>query len=288
MHSESDSSFEPTPGGPTQSGNATPSPATNADAAPLSPAIAATAPGQIRVIKRNGTVVPYTDDKIALALTKAFLAVEGGTAAASPRIRELVGHLTEQVTGTFKRRFPSGGTLHIEDIQDQVELALMRSGEHRVARDYVLYREDRARARAERQETEAVPAEPASNINVVYEDGRKGPLDVARIRTLVREACTSLDAVDADRIIDEALSNMYDGISQKDVSTSLLITARTLVEEEPNYTYVSARLLLDELRTEALQFLNVATGEHFRATQSEMLELYPAALAAFIERGIQL
>jgi ribonucleoside-diphosphate reductase alpha chain len=240
------------------------------------------------VIKRNGTVVPYTDDKIALALTKAFLAVEGGTAAASPRIRELVNHLTEQVTGTFKRRFPSGGTLHIEDIQDQVELALMRSGEHRVARDYVLYREDRARARAERRETEAAVEEPAANINVVYQDGRKGPLDVARIRTLVREACTSLDAVDADRIIDEAMSNMYDGISQKDVSTSLLITARTLVEEEPNYTYVSARLLLDELRTEALQFLNVAAGEHFRATQSEMVELYPAALAAFIERGIQL
>jgi len=284
MHTESDSSFEPTLGGPTRSGNATPS----ESASPLSPAIAATAPGQIRVIKRNGTVVPYTDDKIALALTKAFLAVEGGTAAASPRIRELVGHLTELVTGTFKRRFPSGGTLHIEDIQDQVELALMRSGEHRVARDYVLYREERARARAERQETDAPAEESASHINVVYEDGRKGPLDVARIRTLVQEACTSLDAVYADRIIEEALSNMYDGISQKDVSTSLLITARTLVEEEPNYTYVSARLLLDELRTEALQFLNVSAGEHFRATQSEMVDLYPTALAAFIERGIEL
>ncbi len=284
MHTESDSSFEPTPGGPSQSGNAT----SSNSASSLSPAIAATAPGQIRVIKRNGTVVPYTDDKIALALTKAFLAVEGGTAAASPRIRELVGHLTEQVTSTFKRRFPSGGTLHIEDIQDQVELALMRSGEHRVARDYVLYREDRARARAERQESEAPAEASTSSINVVYEDGLTGPLDVARIRTLVREACTGLEAVDADRIIDEALSNMYDGISQKDVSTSLLITARTLVEEEPNYTYVSARLLLDELRTEALQFLNVASGEHFRATQSEMVDLYPTALTAFIERGVEL
>ncbi len=232
-------------------------------------------------------MVSYTDDKIALALTKAFLAVEGGTAAASPRIRELVAHLTDQVTGTFKRRFPSGGTLHIEDIQDQVELALMRSGEHRVARDYVLYREDRSRARAERRQAEPVATSTAA-INVVYEDGGRGPLDVERIRTLVREACTDLDTVDADRIIEEAMTNMYDGISQKDVSTSLLITARTLVEEEPNYTYVSARLLMDELRTEALHFLNVSSGEHFRATQSEMIELYPVALAAFIERGIEL
>jgi len=253
----------------------------------LSPAIAATAPGQIRVIKRNGTVVPYTDDKIALALTKAFLAVEGGTAAASPRIRELVGHLTGQITSTFKRRFPSGGTLHIEDVQDQVELALMRSGEHRVARDYVLYREARAQARAEREAT--TPAvQGAPTIEVVDLDGRTGPLDMARIRTLVGEACTSLDAVDPSRIIDEAMTNMYDGISQSDVSTSLLITARTLVEEEPNYTYVTARLLLDELRTEALRFLEVASGAHYRATQSEMVELYPAALAAFIERGVEL
>jgi len=281
MHSEADSEFG------SKKETTLPGKSDEPVPAPLSAAIAATAPGQIRVIKRNGTVVSYTDDKIALALTKAFLAVEGGTAAASPRIRELVVHLTDQVTGTFKRRFPSGGTLHIEDIQDQVELALMRSGEHRVARDYVLYREERSRARAERQDAEPVKGE-SSAIGVVYADGHKGPLDVARIRTLVREACTGLDSVDADRIIDEAMTNMYDGISQSDVSTSLLITARTLVEEEPNYTYVSARLLLDELRAEALQFLNITTSAHFRATQSEMVDLYPAALAAFIERGIEL
>ncbi|MGE0624688.1 MAG: ribonucleoside-diphosphate reductase subunit alpha [Pseudomonadales bacterium] len=284
MHTEPDPRFDRSSGSSKDARSNAPRAQT---AEPLSPAIAATAPGKLRVIKRNGTVVPYTDDKIALALTKAFLAVEGGTAAASPRIRELVSHLTEQVTTTFKRRFPSGGTIHIEDIQDQVELALMRSGEHRVARDYVLYREERAKARRQRREAEQPAAEKPA-ISVVYEDGSKGPLDVERMRTLVREACTDLAAVDAERIISEAMTNMYDGISRKDVSTSLLMTARTLIEEEPNYTYVSARLLLDECRTEALAFLNVASGEHFRATQSEMVNLYPTALAAFIERGIEL
>ncbi len=204
-------------------------------AEPLSPAIAATAPGQLRVIKRNGTVVPYTDDKIAVALTKAFLAVEGGTAAASPRIRELVAQLSEQVSATFKRRFPSGGTLHIEDIQDQVELALMRSGEHKVARDYVLYREDRTRARAAREGTQERVVKPHT-VEVIFEEGRRAPLDIERIRTLVGEACVNLADVDAERIIEEAMNNMYDGISHKDVATSLLICARTLVEEEPNYT----------------------------------------------------
>ncbi len=255
---------------------------------PLSPSIAATAPGKLKVIKRNGTVVPYTDDKIAVAVTKAFLAVEGGTAAASPRIRELVTELTGQVSATFKRRFPSGGTIHIEDIQDQVELALMRSGEHKVARDYVLYREERARIRARARADQPGRAEPAVTIQVQMEDGSRRPLDLARIRQLVAEACAGLDDVDAERIIREAMSNMYDGISEGDVSTALSICARTLVEEDPNYTYVTARLLLDELRREAFRFLGVNADNDFRAVQSEMTTLYAQAFQAFIRRGIEL
>ncbi len=255
----------------------------------LSPSITATAPGQLKIIKRNGTVVPYTDDKIAVALTKAFLAVEGGTAAASPRIRELVNTLTSQVTDTFFRRLPSGGTLHIEDVQDQVELALMRSGEHKVARSYVLYRADRARARAEKKEQDIVVDEAQASINVLQNDGTLAPLDINRLSTIITEACTDLDDVDAQRIIDESMNNMYDGISAKDVATSVLITARTLVEEEPNYTYVTARLLLDELRTEALTFLDVmGTGVEQTATQAQMTDMYPLALRSFIEKGIEL
>jgi len=260
-------------------------PGTNDSPPPLTPSITATAPGQLKIIKRNGTVVPYTDDKIAVALTKAYLAVEGGTAAASPRVRELVGALTLQVTATFKRRLPSGGTLHIEEVQDQVELSLMRSGEHKAARSYVLYREERARARADANEQTNQPEVALeTSISVVQSDGTTAPLDVARFHTLVDEACAGLSDVDAQLIVEEALNNMYDGISAKDVATSILITARTLVEEEPNYTFVTARLLLDELRTEALTFLNVANN----ATQSQMTGVYPRALTAFIKRGIEL
>ena len=255
---------------------------------PISPSIAATAPGQIRVIKRNGTVVPYAEDKIAVAITKAFLAVEGGTAAASPRIRELVAGLAGQVSSIFMRRLPSGGTIHIEDVQDQVELALMRSGEHKVARTYVLYREERARAR-EGEGVNPTTEKPIA-ITVVRRDGDRVALDMDRIRTLVTEACEGLEDVDAHRILTESLSNMYDGISEVDVATSLLITARTLVEEEPNYTFVTARLLLDQLRTETLEFLDVRTQgqEDYQATHSQMLDTYGKAFQAFIHRGIEL
>ena len=262
------------------------------DGAALAPSLTATAPGQLKVIKRNGTVVSYTDDKIAVAMTKAFLAVEGGTAAASPRIRELVNELVGQVSGTFRRRLPSGGTLHIEEVQDQVELALMRSGEHQVARSYVLYRAERARLRDEREQAQLNVAPEHANLHVTQPDGSRTLLDVGRIHTLVFEACENLSDVSPELIIDNALNNMYDGISSTDVATSLLITARTMVEDEPNYTYVTSRLLLDELRREALTFLDVQkTGAQpgdYRATQGEMAGLYPRALRGFLQRGTEL
>ncbi|MGK2913862.1 MAG: ribonucleoside-diphosphate reductase subunit alpha, partial [Porticoccaceae bacterium] len=250
----------------------------------LASPIAATAPGQIRVIKRNGAVVPYDDTKIAVAITKAFLAVEGPVAAASGRIHRTVAALNEQVTETFRRRMPSGGTVHIEDIQDQVELALMRSGEHKIARSYVIYRDERARERAARTPTVQPPtAYATTSIQVTLADGSRAPLDMARLHTIVSEACAGLKDVEVDAILGEALRNLYDGVAQSDVNTSLVITARTLVETEPNYTYATARLLMDGLREEALSFLGVANS----ATQREMTALYPEAFPIYIERGIR-
>ncbi|KRW59353.1 ribonucleoside-diphosphate reductase subunit alpha [Pseudomonas sp. TTU2014-080ASC] len=244
--------------------------------------LSATAPGQLRVIKRNGTVVPYTDDKITVAITKAFLAVEGGTAAASSRIHETVARLTEQVTATFKRRMPSGGTIHIEEIQDQVELALMRAGEQKVARDYVIYREARA---AERKSANAAGdiAQPHPSIRVTQNDGSLVPLDMGRLNTIIREACEGLAEVDGELIQKETLKNLYDGVAQSDVNTALVMTSRTLVEREPNYSYVTARLLMDNIRAEGLGFLGVATS----ATHHEMADLYAKALPAYVAKGIE-
>ncbi|MGK0499323.1 MAG: ribonucleoside-diphosphate reductase alpha chain [Oceanicoccus sp.] len=255
--------------------NAAPSATTQAE-------LQATAPGQIRVIKRNGTVVSYSDSKISVAITKAFLAVEGGTAAASSRIHETVDKLAQQVSAIFKRRMPSGGTIHIEDIQDQVELALMRSGEHKVARDYVLYREQRRQQREEKSALEPSKAHPS--IRVTQADGSQTPLDLGRMEIIVQEACADLKDVNAQTIIDEALKNLYDCVPAEEVNTSLVITARTLVEKEPNYSFVTARLLLDILRAEALNFLGLATS----ATQSDMTNLYAKALPVYIDKGVDL
>ena len=245
--------------------------------------LSATAPGQLRVIKRNGTVVPYTDDKITVAITKAFLAVEGGTAAASSRIHDTVARLTEQVSATFKRRMPSGGTIHIEEIQDQVELALMRAGEQKVARDYVIYRDARSKERAVRSPVDEAAVQAHPSIRITLADGTFAPLDLGRLNTIITEACEGLEEVDGDLIQRETLKNLYDGVALTDVNTALVMTARTLVEREPNYSFVTARLLMDTLRAEGLGFLGVAPS----ATHHEMADLYAKALPAYITKGIE-
>ena len=239
----------------------------------------AIAPGQMRVIKRNGSVVSYDAEKIAIAITKAFLAVEGGAAAASTRIHNEVNELANSITITFSRRMPSGGTLHIEEIQDQVELELMRSGEQKVARAYVLYREER---RKERKEGTAESGEQ-QNVNVLLDSGEDGTVDMARLEVMVGEACEGLEDVAKEEIMEQASKNLYDGVSLEDVKASLVMTARTLVEKEPNYTYVTARILLDNIRTEGLSYL----GMQNNATQKEMETLYPKALEQFLIKGME-
>jgi len=241
------------------------------------------APGTLRVIKRNGAVVSYDASKIAVAITKAYIAEEGGTAAASSRIHETVAKMTAEIMDTFRRRMPSGGSIHIEEIQDQVELMLMRSGEHKVARSYVIYRAERARERKQQQPAQA-SAVSESEIMVTMMDGASKPLNTARMQTVIAEACEGLADVNGDEIYTETLRNLYSGVKINDVSISLVMTARTLVEQEPNYSYVAARLLLDSLRSEALTFLGVAES----ATQSEMHYKYASSLRPYIEKGVEL
>ena len=242
-------------------------------------AVAATAPGAHKVIRRNGKITGFDPSKIAVAMTKAFLAVEGGSAAASSRIHHKVEELTAAVVDAVTRRLPGGGTVHIEDIQDQVELALMRSGEHKVARAYVLYRAERARERAATAEAEETV------IHVTLDDGSTRPLNPSVLEHLVAEACEGLENVSAADIVADTVKNLFDGVTEKDLATALVMSARTLVEKEPGYTYVAARLLLNQLRSEALRFVyGGVTG----ANAAQMAERYPEYFADYVHKGIEL
>ena len=221
-------------------------------------------PGKIRVIKRNGKVVSFEEEKIKVAIMKAFLAVEGGTAAGSSRIHEEVDQMAQDIIEVFKRRMPSGGTIHIEEIQDQVELQLMRNEHHKVARTYVLYREARKNERVEEKQDLSVETSVQETIDAA-----------------VKKACHGLENLDESLLSSEIKNATYEGISDKDLADSMLMTARTMVEKEPNYSYATARLLLNNMENEVCGFLGIKEREN-RA------EMYKQALHKTIDKGIEL
>lgn len=239
-----------------------------------------TEPGQLRVIKRDGRLTKYDDGLIAAAMKKAFLAVEGDNAANSTRIQEIVTRLTTQITDLFNKRWPSGGTIHIEAIQDKVELALMYAGEHKVARSYVLYREKR---RKQRQQTTTEEAQAQGDgIKVTMDDGRKVPLNLNWLSQLVESACNDLTDVSPTKILEDTQNNLFDGVALKDVYKALVMAARTLIESEPNYTYVTARLLLHDLYRETLNGLNIQD-----INENDIKQCYTKAFKELVRQGIK-
>lgn len=235
------------------------------------------------IIRRNGSVVGFEPGKIAIAMTKAFLAVNGGQGAASARVRELVEQLTSQVVAALVRHRPSGGTFHIEEVQDQVELSLMRSGEHDVARAYVLYRERRAQERAAAAQAQAASAQPAAAATEpqlhVVENGVRRPLDMAQLRATIEAAGVGLtEFIDTETIIKETVKNLYDGVPVDEVFKSAILSARAQVEKDPAYSQVTARLLLHTIRKEVL-------GEE--VSQASMAQRYAEYFPTFIQRGIE-
>ncbi|WP_433160230.1 ribonucleoside-diphosphate reductase subunit alpha [Kribbella sp. CA-247076] len=236
---------------------------------------------ELTVVRRDGTSTAFDQSKIAVAMTKAFLAVEGAEAGTTHRVRDLVTELTGRVVDALTSRGDARRSVQVEDIQDQVELALMRAGEHQVARAYVLYREERTKART--------PADPAGvtekpAITVRAADGSTAPLDVERLRVIVAEAADGLDAVDPELILDETLGSCYDGIAQHEVELALVMAARSYVETEPQYSFAASRLLLDQIRREALGRVH---GEPRQAIQADMTTAYADYFPEYIRTGIE-
>jgi ribonucleoside-diphosphate reductase alpha chain len=252
-------------------------------ATPLPAALPPAAVAELQVVRRDGSFLAFDPGRIAAAITKAFIAVEGTTATASRRIHEAVESLTRQIVEALSRRANATRAIHIEDIQDQVELALMRSGEHKVARAYVLYREERAQQRRRREEQEPAAAQP--RLHVRLKDGRTEPFDESRVQQDVAEACQGLDGVSAEAVMAEVRRNLYDGIQLHEIGQAQTMAARALVEQEPNYAYVSARLLLNNLREEALGFvLPAALSTSQRRSDLRYEEYFPE----FIRKAIGL
>jgi ribonucleoside-diphosphate reductase alpha chain len=246
-----------------------------AGAAPRALPAVASAYAGYQIIRRNGAVVAFEPHKLSVAMMKAFLAVHGTQGAASASVRETVDGLTEGVVRALLRSRPSGGSFHIEDVQDQVELGLMRGSHHDVARAYVLYRERRSQERAS-QGRAPVAAEPAL---MVIDRGQRVPLDLARLAALIESACADLGGdITPAPVLAETRRNLYDGVPIDEVYKASILAARTLIEKDPSYTRVTARLLMHTIRREVL-------GDE--VTQAEMAARYADYFPSFIKKGIE-
>jgi ribonucleoside-diphosphate reductase alpha chain len=237
----------------------------------------------LSVVRRNGTLSAFDPTKISVAISKAFVAVEGTGAEASQRIHTTVETLTAQIVATLLRRHHSGQPVSIEDVQDQVELALMRSGEHKVARAYVLYREERAQQRRSQQSVE--PQEASLNYTVKLPNGKTEPLDEKKILETISEACRGLDGVSAAEVMSEVRRNVYDGIQLHELGLAQTMAARTLVEKDPSYAFVSARLLLNNLRAEAIGFILPSNAV---TTQAQIAVTYADYFPEYVRRAIDM
>jgi ribonucleoside-diphosphate reductase alpha chain len=228
-----------------------------------------------QIIRRNGAVVPFEPAKIAVAMMKAFLAVHGTQGAASASVREMVEALTQGVVRALMRSRPGGGTFHIEDVQDQVELGLMRGGHHEIARAYVLYRERRNQERAHIKE-EQTPAAPTLH---VIDNGNRVALDLNHLQRLIQDSCAGLGAdVKPDPILAETMRNLYDGVPMDEVYKAAILATRTLIEKDPDYTYATARLLMHTIVKEVLgkEVVHADMGQHYA-------EYFPQ----FIKKGVE-
>ncbi|MEJ6020963.1 ribonucleoside-diphosphate reductase subunit alpha [Ramlibacter sp. PS4R-6] len=229
-----------------------------------------------QIIRRNGSVVPFEPNKITVAMMKAFLAVHGTQGAASASVRETVEQLTQAVIRALVRSRPGGGTFHIEDVQDAVELGLMRGGQHDVARSYVLYRERRAQERA-KQSKDETPKQPQLH---VVDGGQRVPLDLDALQRLIVSACEGLSAdVKPDPIAAETMRNLYDGVPIDEVYKASILAARTLIEKDPDYTYATARLLLHTIFKEVL-------GRDSKTPQ-EAAASYADYFPGFVKTGVE-
>jgi ribonucleoside-diphosphate reductase alpha chain len=224
------------------------------------------------VIKRDGNLVDFDINKIALAVLKAYIAVYSESVAQSVSVREKINQISRAVVESLEGNNLTN-TVKIEEIQDQVELFLMHFEEYKVLRAYILYREEK------RQKRNANQANDNFKLEYIDDHGNKKKFDSKIILQPIKEACANLDNVDPSIIEQDTLKNLYSGVSIKEIDIAVILSARQMIEKEPNYNYVTARLLLYKLYKEVL-------GRSIK--KSELKDAYISYFYQYIEKGIKL
>ncbi|MBV53890.1 MAG: ribonucleotide-diphosphate reductase subunit alpha [Coxiellaceae bacterium] len=239
-------------------------------------------PGMMYVKKRCGDIVEFNQNKILTAIKKAFLAIDSNRAQHSEPLQQQLERYCECVFAMIQQRLNGAQVIEIEQIQDFVEITLMREGEHQAARSYILYREQRNEER-KLLESESDEIENTA-FHVQFDDNQSMEVTLDWLTTIVEQACHQHHNLDAMPIVNEARRNLFDGISIDNVFKAVILSARTLIETNPNYSYVTANLLLQSIFKEVIHGLKIDTP--VQSSYSQVV--YQDAFKAFIQTGIEL
>lgn len=221
------------------------------------------------IIKRNGSVTPFDASKITMAIKKAWVDVYKG--AEGQRMEAVVAEATDRVVASLTRS-ADRNSFQIEEIQDQVELALMRMGENLLARGYILFREQRAAERA-RQE------EPSATLNLLI-DGQLVPFSAKELKSSINELAVGLP-VDVDLIVEHTKRELYDGAPESQLALAIRLAARKFIETDPVYDALVARLHLGDIYREV-----VGAEVKVQDRQATAEQLFPSLIAKGIEAGL--
>ena len=214
----------------------------------------------LSVIRRDGSITPFKSDKISNAIKKAFLAQtkirtnKDKDKEQKNSIHKTVQELTDKVVTALTRRIADGDMIHIEDIQDQVELALMRDEHHKVARAYVLYREQRAASRYHTKKLKEQIGGKVSSMMVTKRDGQTEPVSLDKITNRVSVLSTGL-AIDPITVAQKAIPGLFNEITSTEIDNYLAETSASLTVEHPDYSYLAARIKANALHKETPGFI---------------------------------
>lgn len=239
-------------------------------------------PNQAYVKKRCGQLAELNTQKIHTAIKKAFLATDLSYTQRSQELQDKLNLFTQQVQELITQRLRDTQVIEIETIQDFVELTLMREGEHQVARSYVLYREQRKQDRAQTSPSTTPTDNLCVHINI--DDNQTTELTLDWLSTMVHQACKQWPDTDPTHIIEDTKRNLFDGMTIDNVYKAMILSARTLIETNPNYTYVTANLLRQQLIKEIQSCLHLTKIEP--NSTSNIQSTYHDAFFAFIDKGI--
>lgn len=225
-----------------------------------------------QIKKRNGQIVDFSADKITNAMRKAFLAMN--VSVSDDLLREITQQVTLDIETAFPEAVPS-----VEHVQDRVELALMKGGFHEVAKHYIVYRYQHTKIREEKQQ-EVLEKIEEEGLHITTRSGATEIYSEDPIRKVLAKAIPEGAEIDVDAIMGQLKYELYEGISTTDIMKALIMVVRSMIERDPAYSKLAARLLLKSIYEEVLGKENIS--------DSTLAQEHAAAFKRCIEHGISI